>query len=366
MVSHQQSDDPFDDPFADRLAQNQQRGRTAPSFDSETSDRGSAFQPLGDTAADLPELPGSNAASPLDDLPRGTSDSEDDPAAPAFPDYELPSPRMGPLNGLPKPDVSDPSAPSMEPPAAKDDPSCERVYNGRNCCAEDEKCRAAQTALRENSITKISLDITARFAPDAQTVEEESEVRDERLKKMADEAGPRKWRNRAGQVVAEGLLTGVRNRRVMIADKAGDIETVPLAELSQDDWCFLAAWWEVPTECSLGDDQVAPRMWDPVTLTWKASALCHKTLYFEEVQLERYGHTTGPIFQPALSGAHFFLNIAVLPYKMGIHPPTECRYPVGYYRPGSCAPWLLPPVPVSLRGGLLQAGAVVGGVALFP
>jgi hypothetical protein len=166
--------------------------------------------------------------------------------------------------------------------------------------------------------------------------------------------------------VAQGLLTGVRNRRIVVAGDDGDEVTVPLAELSNDDWCFLAAWWEVPTECSLGDQRVAPRLWEPVTFTWKASALCHKPLYFEEVQLERYGHTTGPLFRPVLSGAHFFLNIAVLPYKMGINPPNECRYPLGYYRPGSCAPWLLPPVPISLRGGLLQAGAVVGGVALIP
>ena len=48
------------------------------------------------------------------------------------------------------------------------------------------------------------------------------------------------------------------------------------------------------------------------------------------------------------------------------HPPHECRYALGYYRPGSCAPYLIPPVPLSLRGALLEAGAVVGGVFLIP
>jgi len=101
-------------------------------------------------------------------------------------------------------------------------------------------------------------------------------------------------------------------------------------------------------------------------MTWKASGLCHKPLYFEEVQLERYGHTAGPVLQPVLSGAHFFMNIATLPYQMGMSPPNECEYALGYYRPGSCAPWLLPPVPLSVRGGLMQAGAIVGGVYLIP
>jgi hypothetical protein len=263
--------------------------------------------------------------------------------------------------------TADPLAPSLGPPVTGDqDVPCDRIYNERNCCAEEENCRSAQRALYENSITKISLDITASFKPDAVTAEAESEAREERLRKMAEASGPRTWRNREGESVAVGFLKGVRFRQVTIATEDGREVRVPLGELSDDDWCFLAAWWEVPTECALGGRSFTPRTWEPLTFTWKASALCHKPLYFEEVQLERYGHTAGPFLQPALSGAHFFANIAVLPYKMGINPPTECRYPLGYYRPGNCAPWLVPPVPISLRGGLIQAGAVVGGVALFP
>jgi hypothetical protein len=109
-------------------------------------------------------------------------------------------------------------------------------------------------------------------------------------------------------------------------------------------------------------EQVAytPRNWVSMTMTWKASNLCHKPLYFEEVNLERYGHTAGPVLQPVVSSAHFFLNIAVLPYKMGVHTPCECQYALGYYRPGNCAPWIVPPVPISLRGGLTQAAVMTG------
>ena len=103
-----------------------------------------------------------------------------------------------------------------------------------------------------------------------------------------------------------------------------------------------------------------------VMIEMKATGVCHKPLYFEEVQLERYGHTAGPIKQPIISGAHFFLNIAVLPYKMAINPPRECQYPLGYYRPGDCAPWHIPPIPLSLRGAAAETGAWVGGIFIIP
>jgi hypothetical protein len=46
---------------------------------------------------------------------------------------------------------------------------------------------------------------------------------------------------------------------------------------------------ELPNECPLTDkifDLEVPRPWCPLTFTWKASGLCHKPLYFEQVHLE--------------------------------------------------------------------------------
>jgi hypothetical protein len=123
---------------------------------------------------------------------------------------------------------------------------------------------------------------------------------------------------------------------------------------------------EFPVECGLGDEQFVPRDWQNMIFAWKASALCHKPLYFEDVQLERYGQTPSPLFQPLLSAARFYLVLPALPYMMGLEPPCECIYPLGYYRPGSCAPFIIPPVPISLRGALLEAGVWVAGVALVP
>jgi hypothetical protein len=157
--------------------------------------------------------------------------------------------------------------------------------------------------------------------------------------------------------VARGKLVGVAYRSAIIEDESGKRIPIKLNQLGDDEQCFLAGWWSVPTECILGDANHPGRDWTATTMTWTASALCHKPLYFEEVQVERYGHTAG-IFQPAISGAHFFINIAVLPYKMGINPPNECQYALGYYRPGSCAPWMIPPIPLSIRGAATQAAAV--------
>jgi hypothetical protein len=128
----------------------------------------------------------------------------------------------------------------------------------------------------------------------------------------------------------------------------------------------------IPRECPIYDEKTPPidaraaRGFAPITFTWKASGLCHKPLYFEDVHLERYGHSLGPILQPVASGAHFFVTVPTLPYQMGLTPPWECIYTLGYYRPGSCAPYMLDPLPLSVRAGLLEAGVVTGLVFALP
>jgi hypothetical protein len=124
---------------------------------------------------------------------------------------------------------------------------------------------------------------------------------------------------------------------------------------------------DFPFECTLGENEWhGGRCWEQTTYMWKASALCHKPLYFEDEQLERYGHSFTPCLQPFVSGAHFFTRLPVLPYCMGVEPPTECIYALGHYRPGNCAPYMCNPIPISGRGAMFQAGAVVGTAAALP
>ena len=112
---------------------------------------------------------------------------------------------------------------------------------------------------------------------------------------------------------------------------------------------------EVPTECSLGSSRFRSRTWRPTTYAWTAAATCNKPLYFEQPQVERYGHSWGPRLQPILSGADFYARIPFVPYMLAMDPPWECQYDLGYYRPGSCAPYMLDPLPLSVRGAVAEA-----------
>lgn len=124
---------------------------------------------------------------------------------------------------------------------------------------------------------------------------------------------------------------------------------------------------DFPCECAFGvGETFQGRNWSCVTYNWKASGLCHKPLYFEQVAVERYGHSAPTLVQDVLCGAHFFASVPALPYMMGLCPPDECQYSLGYYRPGNCAPFLIDPIPLSLRAGLFQAGAIVGGILIIP
>ena len=137
-----------------------------------------------------------------------------------------------------------------------------------------------------------------------------------------------------------------------------------LEQLSRAKTEFDAKMWCDPPPTPLPGRMLQP--WPETTMTWKASALCHKPLYFEQAHLERYGHTTGPLTQPIVSAGHFYLMMPILPYQLALWPPYECIYPLGYYRPGSCAPYYLDPIPLSIRAGLAEAGAWVGGVFAIP
>ena len=122
---------------------------------------------------------------------------------------------------------------------------------------------------------------------------------------------------------------------------------------------------DYPCECRLEGETFQQRRFATTMMTWKAAGNCHKPLYFEDWNLERYGHSYGPL-DPVFSAAHFFGTLPVLPYKMGVELPWECVYPLGYYRPGSCAPWTVPAAPISCRGFAVEGATVTGLLFLLP
>ena len=223
-------------------------------------------------------------------------------------------------------------------------------------------CETFRDTLRNASLSKVNLNSAPRYGQGLGVDADEAE------KMRADFAATsevRQWCDREGRTLFEGRMVDLRNEQVVL-DINGIVREVPLRDLCDVDLAYIGKAWNLPVSCGSGTEVVPGRGFVPSAMQWKASGLCHKPLYFEEVQLERYGHEIGPLLQPVVSTVHFFGNIAVLPYKMGIHPPHECQYALGYYRPGDCAPYMLPPIPISLRGAAVQAGAVVGASALIP
>ncbi|GAA5510148.1 hypothetical protein [Novipirellula caenicola] len=223
-------------------------------------------------------------------------------------------------------------------------------------------CEDFRQRIASQTIDKLSLDISPPFRPDVI-----SETEYQKLKTKFDESqSDRQWRTIDGRPLASGRLVDLAYEKAVIQTAHGTTEELSINRLSEADLAYISENWGLPKECLIQQVAYTERSWQNTTMTWKASNLCHKPLYFEDVNLERYGHTRGPLWQPVVSSAHFFVNIAVLPYKMGVHAPNECQYALGYYRPGNCAPWIKPPVPISLRGGLTQAAAMTGAFWLIP
>jgi hypothetical protein len=332
-VKQAQYADPFNDPFGDR------RPKAEPEL---------VLQPT-QAEATVEELPAPRRFSAVR---RAAPSSE-----PAITVARQPGgSRSAPSSSFQPPFGAEPFDRSSIPSAP-----CDRVYNDRNCCDLETNCHAFRNRLLTDSIRNISLDITPRYNPDL-TAEEDEADRLDKLKLLES----RTWIDRRGHVLATGKMVSLNNNSVVIIDDSGNEQRLSISELGEDALCYVTAWWRLPAECPLGGLRTQERTWLASTFHFQASGLCHKPLYFEEVQLERYGHTAGPVRQPIISGCHFVMNLALLPYRMGINPPTECQYALGYYRPGSCAPWMIPPFPLSLRGAASETAAALGIIAILP
>lgn len=115
------------------------------------------------------------------------------------------------------------------------------------------------------------------------------------------------------------------------------------------------------------DQGVAPeRAFPAVVMNWNAADLYYRPLYFQDVALERYGHTYGEVVQPFVSLARFGTQFIFLPYQMAIRQPHSCEWALGYYRPGDCAPKLCYPIPLSAQGALAEGVVVTGLVFIIP
>jgi hypothetical protein len=108
------------------------------------------------------------------------------------------------------------------------------------------------------------------------------------------------------------------------------------------------------------------RCWPASTYQWDATCLCYKPLYFEEINLERYGYGCCACLQPAASAAHFFGTVPALPYLIAADSPCECKYTLGHYRPGSCPPLRYHWPPCDPLAAAAEGGVLTGLIFLIP
>jgi len=127
-----------------------------------------------------------------------------------------------------------------------------------------------------------------------------------------------------------------------------------------------------PSEQTLGhDEQGNPqpfpvREFPEAIFAWEASNLTYNPLYFQDIQLERYGHTHHPLVQPFVSSGRFGIQLIGLPYQMAIDPIDKCVYSLGYYRPGECAPRKYYQIPINEDALGMEALFLTGMIAIFP
>lgn len=102
---------------------------------------------------------------------------------------------------------------------------------------------------------------------------------------------------------------------------------------------------------------ISGREWDSRVHMWEATAFCHRPLYFEDENLERYGYSFGWA-QPVVSATHFAGRCLAWPYLAGAYPTHRCIYNLGRTPAGSHTSYGVSRPPLSLRGALFEAGAI--------
>jgi len=122
---------------------------------------------------------------------------------------------------------------------------------------------------------------------------------------------------------------------------------------------------DCPEEVRLGSDPYVGRSFPGLCYNWVASDLYHYPLVFEDVSLERYGHTRPFFIQPFVSFGTATAQGVLWPYQSVLYPPCKKQYALGHYRPGDCVPYKYYQLPLSAKAALVEAAAITGGVYLY-
>jgi len=99
--------------------------------------------------------------------------------------------------------------------------------------------------------------------------------------------------------------------------------------------------------------------------SWEPTALCFNPLWFQDINLERYGWHYG-CAQTAVSAVKFTAECALLPYKLVAESPCDCQHTLGYDRPGNCVPYRCYRLPWRSDAALFFGGVATGLFFLAP
>lgn len=112
---------------------------------------------------------------------------------------------------------------------------------------------------------------------------------------------------------------------------------------------------------------LTPHSWPTQTPEAAAYRFASGPLWYEDANLERCGYSHGPVLQPVVSGTHFLVTTALLPYHFAAAPPCETTPTKDFCPPGCrygyCDNYLPDP---DLGGGAVQALAITGLIFLIP
>lgn len=120
-----------------------------------------------------------------------------------------------------------------------------------------------------------------------------------------------------------------------------------------------------PDEPILTKEPYMGRHFPPAAEIVEPSYLCHRRLYFEDKNAERYGWDLG-IIQPLVSAGYFYKDLALLPYHVMTAPCRRFECNAGLPLPGEPVPYMLYPEEMSVSGAAAETGVIFLLLAAFP
>ncbi len=103
----------------------------------------------------------------------------------------------------------------------------------------------------------------------------------------------------------------------------------------------------------------------PMRALLEPGYVVHRRLFFEEKNAERYGWNLG-MAQPFVSAAYFYKDLLLWPSHIASNLRERYDTNAGKFLPGSPVPYYLYPPEITLKGGALGAGAILGVIFLLP